>query len=336
MAEKRKRRTLAERQAEKGINVSKPTETNNMVKDTPAPDTHEEVSDNPLLQEVIERDYAKANFRVVGGIIPDSVPSPRLERPTIDLSENQDGGASINAGNNGSQRPIENEQESERGSVHNPAYDSMKPKAQKESARKMARTIVDAYANLNNVVRDHIVKTDMNKLQMKAVKGEFDMDALNVELPVSESETVTVGDVILGTNASADEIFTCSEDFNEETEELWTDILKEKGLGMSPIQRLTWLYVEDMGKKGIAAWGLYKTNKEILNTAMQILAQVKPQTQPRSTEYVPHNEPAPTPAPEVVNEEPATKKTKKEKVVVEEVREAGEGNVANEKVEVVS
>jgi len=353
------RRTLEERKAamsaksdepkvKKTTTVKEPkVEEQPIVSDEPAYD-----ESNPLLQEVVQRDYAKSGFRVVGGDTPDSVPIPRIERPIIDLNE----GSETDLGQSGNNKsPMDDSgrfggggfnnasaSESGSGDFRNPSFDNMKPKAQKESARKMAKTIVDAYQNLNNVIRDNIVKTDINKLQMKAIKGEFDMDALNVELPISESETVTIGEVIEGTNSSANEIFTCSEEFNEETEELWTEILKEKGLGMSPIQRLTWLYVEDLGKKGIAAWGIYKTNKELLNTAMSILSMHKNPQAPRATEYVPHNPPTAQQEPQQPanneSDQPETssqsskpsKKTSKKAdvIVVEELHEVGETNKA--------
>lgn len=269
----RTRRTLEERKAEKGISDSNILETITDVK-------------SPLLVDVIERDYAKDNSRFIGDI-PDSVPVPRNERPVIDLRSADEAPTSAEQFKQSSQQPQQPRQ------PINPSFGEMPKKAQKESSRKLAKTIVSAYANINNVVREHIVKTDVAKLQMKAIKGEFDMDALNVELPISETETVTVGSIISDTNSSADDIFTCSDEFNEETEDLLTEVLNEKGVGMTPMQRLVWLYVEDIGKKGISAWGIWKTNKEILNTAMQILSQVKNPARPVATEYVPYNPPAP-------------------------------------------
>ena len=260
------------------------------------PEHSEQSSRNPLLEPLVERDYTKPNFKVIGGQMPDSVDVPRMERQTIDLREGVNNAEGSNSNIKGNDQP----QESNYGKVENPAFSEMKPKAQKESARKMAKTIVEGYANLNNILRDNVVKTNVEKLQLKAIKGEFDMDALNVELPLSETDVITVNEVIQGTNASADEIFTCSDEFNEETEELWTEVLKEKGLGMSPTQRLTWIYVEDLGKKAIAAWGIWKTNKEILSTAMGILAQMKAPTQPVNTKY---EAPAPPSAPEPTKQE---------------------------------
>lgn len=338
------RKTLEERKAEKGISAKTTIKKGqSKTSDKISENTNSSFDEsNPLLKEVVEREYSKSNLRIIGGEAPDSVPSPKIERPILDLSEpvikpeennaNKSFNSSFNDFNN-----TNNEQEY--GEFHNPAYDNMSKKAQKESARKMAKTIVDAYENINNVIRDNIVKTDMSKLQMKAIKGEFDMDALNVELPISDTETITVGEIIDETNQSAQEIFTCTPEFNEETEDLWTEVLKEKGLGMSPIQRLTWLYVEDLGKKGIAAWGLYKTNKEILNTAMSLLSLSKNPAAPKSTEYIPYNEPQSKPEPQSNNKpEPQITKTeqtpKSEKitkkspktVIVEELHEAGESN----------
>ncbi|NJL75294.1 MAG: hypothetical protein HC892_09950 [Saprospiraceae bacterium] len=309
---------------------------------------NEGYNSNPLLQPLVERDYAKSNVRIIGGDAPFSVDEPLFKRPVIDLRDNGDAESNESSNksnsNNNSHRESQPQQpQQERGQVTNPDFKEMSPKAQKESARALAKTIVGAYANMNNIIRDHLVKTDINKLQTQALQGKFDMDVLTVELPMSETETIQVGEVIQQTNSGADEVFTCSDEFNEETEELWVEILKERGIGMTPIQRLTYLYVEDIGKKGLAAWGIWKTNKEILATAEGILKQLKSSSQPIATEYNAPSSHVSEPKVEIVEDETdevvevvskpkrrAAKRKPKRQAVKKELREVGEANTKTE------
>lgn len=224
---------------------------------------------DPLLEaKTISRDYTKPPVEVMGHI-PDSVPEFEIEQPILDFREKRE---------EIEQPKPDDKPKIERGEIRNPAFDEMSNKGKTESARMLAKSFVGYYQVINEVAKNFLVKTDVAKLEIKAVKGEFDMDALSVSFPISETQYKSVSEIIQHTNESADEIFTCDDDFNRETEDLWTIVLKESGLGMTPSQRLMSLYAEDLGKKAFVAFGLYNTNKQILELASNHIKTLKEQS----------------------------------------------------------
>ncbi len=213
---------------------------------------------DPFLQgKTTEKSYARDNVTVIGSI-PNSVPEDYIERPVIDLR----GGTN-------------QEPKFEPGEVKNPAWEDMSKKQQTQGSEYVAENIISGYVALNTLAKD-FVSFNEDKFMRKALKGEFDMEALDIELPISENgQTVPVRKLLEDVNEMADRAYTVSDKFKEEVRPLLVSICKEKGLGMSPGQQLAFIVGKDALPKIMNMFQIKKAMDYFLTVSLQVLGQYR-------------------------------------------------------------
>ena len=254
------------------VETSTPEPEVKIPKKEPVSNINSNIINEPLLQaKTTEKAYAKDNVNIIGNV-PDSVPEDFIETPTIDLT----------AQDNEPQRPS-----FEPGEVRNPAWDDMSKKQQTMGSEYVAENIINGYVALNNLAKDY-VSFDEQKYVQKAIKGEFDMQALDIELPISEAgQTVPVKELLANVNEMAERTFVVSDKFKDEVRPLLNSLCKEKGWGMSPGQQLLFIVGKDALPKAINIVQIKKTMDYFLGVSLQVLQQYKDYQNSQKTANIP-------------------------------------------------
>ncbi len=217
------------------------------------------ITDPFLSAKTTEKPYATDNVHIQGHI-PSSVPEDVIEIPTVDLR--------IDAG--AQQKTFEP------GEVKNPHWDDMTKKQQTSGSEFIAENVINGYEALNELAKNY-VSFDEQKYIKKAIKGEFDMDALDIELPISEdgSQTIHIRKFLNDTNESAEKIFEVSDKFKDQVRPLLTQIFKDKGWGLSPTTQLLYLVGKDALPKTVAVFQIKEMQKQFLDVALQVLSKYR-------------------------------------------------------------
>jgi hypothetical protein len=233
------------------------------------------IKDPFLSDPVIERDYTKMHAEI-DGEMPYEIPEPVFDKTRV--SFNDDATEDLHdpfLGQQGASRERAPEAEApERGDVKNPAWDEMDAKAKKAGAAYLADTCINAYVMLNNLGKKWCTFSQ-EKLQGMALDGKIDLEVLSVEIPISESDTVTIGDFLDQINSQSEEVFTVSEEFKTAAKPLLIEIFKKKGWGMTIEQRLLALIIEDAAPKVAIAFSIQSQFKTLIKSSMNILKEVK-------------------------------------------------------------
>jgi hypothetical protein len=265
----------------------------------------ETLENEPLVGSAIsKKPYATENLESIGEI-PDSIPEFEFEKQVVNFNEgtmtgmeNEDGSMgsaspsssvmdgqnnfskedsrSFNNGNSERSTRTEKQNPSPLSDVKNPFNDSMTPKQKSQSAEFLADSAIDSYCWLVSMGKDYL-KFDDDKMQAKALVGEFDFDVLRVQIPLNSSgtEKISIHDFLQSMNEQADQIMVVPDEFKEKVRPVLIEIFKKKGWGATPEQRLMLLVAEDAAPKLGAIFQIKKLANKLLENSMQILAQQK-------------------------------------------------------------
>lgn len=246
--------------------------------------------DPTLTAPTVEREYAKANVNVKGDSTAE-IPEPIISPPEIDLSKNNEnnnsfynelGGIDIgqeyenNNISNTLPPKLERESKYEYGSTAMPGMEDIDARTKRKAAEHLADVCISAYVELHELAKSY-VKFDERKMQIKAVKGQFDFAVLNIELPLSEegSETITVAQFIDSINQSADETFVVTEEFKNSVRPLLIKIFAKKGWGMTPEGQLLYIVAQDIVPKIQQMIIIKSYTRTILDISYKILQELK-------------------------------------------------------------
>tara|TARA_R110002096_G_scaffold63690_4_gene155997 strand:- start:8784 stop:10040 length:1257 start_codon:yes stop_codon:yes gene_type:complete len=115
----------------------------------------------------------------------------------------------------------------------------------KGGAEHLAKTVMGVYKGLNGLL---INKTKVSERDMLKKSEEYGFP-IHQTAPVDATTRVSYSDVIESYNQQVDESLEYDDDFHAEAEPLMTQIFETKNIGMSPEQRLGFLFVQDIGMK---------------------------------------------------------------------------------------
>ena len=223
-----------------------------------------------------DREYTKHNVNVQGEL--GEIPEPEIKPPLIDLNaepepQNIEPDPDLSPG-------------FESGPTDMPIEDADK-KTKRAAAKHLATTVLGAYRELNNLAKKW-VQVDEEKLMHKAALGNFNMDVLEVQIPLTDDiipKTVSIKEFLDDLNESAEEVYEVTEEFENEARPLLIEIFMRKNWGLTPEQRLLSLFVQDSIPK-ISALVSFKIQvNQLLNIATQILEnQNNSKDQPETVE----------------------------------------------------
>jgi hypothetical protein len=274
--EERQRRKDLERESSKpDIEIDTNGETDTPDIDTepsffenPLPDNpaHEQIEDdkNPLLnQPVVEADYTKSHAQITGQI-PSEIPEPVIQPPIIDFNN------ATPLDENPLEGPEPVEPKPDRGKITNPAMDDASRKEKTAAVGYLVDTFINIYKQLNKLGLDICTMT-REKMQKLAMEGKFDMRVLDLRIPVTESESISVGQFVDDVNEELKKIMVVKEETETEARSLLTIICKDRGWGLTPVQRLIALGVEDSIPKITAIISIRSQFNQIFKMGMRTI-----------------------------------------------------------------
>lgn len=236
---------------------------------TPKTDVHD-----PFSEPVVEREYT--NFGI-GGDIGETYEvggdefdiEPEIEEPAYASSFNKGGSGQM--GGHQQQPPVQQPIEE----IHNyddfqpfdsggssgggnTEYQDLSPKQKRKMAEETAEAILKTYARFVPIPFKLLSKFNMSKLERMEMSNE-----LNLKMVVQVGG-VTVMDYVEEVNEQVDEIFTITEEMQNEIREPLVDVLMENEIALTPTQRLIIAVGGQLFQMGAMAWQYNKSNKQAL------------------------------------------------------------------------
>ena len=269
----------------------------------------EEMEFNPLGESVNEKSYTRPNVNISQDDLDAPIPEPMFTPPNI----------SSNDGTNGQPKKEKNYEQ------FNPKMEELPKKDKKEGARYVAETIVGIYSFLWEMANKSILFNE-NKLAKLEADGEID---LNMMLPVGDGQVVTIREFAEEYNRQNDGALKVSQEFMDEVLPVLTQILEKRGIGMTPEQKVLYLFAKDSIQKGLVLYQMMGIQREMLKFWREeklTRSGGSPTTPPPPTTQQPitPTPPPPPPSPIVMDEE----------AIVEEYYEQEEVNDFEESLKV--
>jgi hypothetical protein len=211
---------------------------------------------NPLLENVIERDYSTPQVALgdVSDIDEPSFLPPSYEDIIADRQQEQ----------------INNEPSILDNS--NSAYNELEDKDKRIATESLVDTVLDAYEQLHKYA-EYVIKVDEDELMQKQAEGKLD---LNVELPVSENgDTMTLGEFVAQYNEQATTVIKYDKEFGIKVRPAMIRVFLKRGWGMSDEQFLLYMFGKDIAVKSGMMYSLKKTINNTLATMEKIYSREK-------------------------------------------------------------
>lgn len=142
----------------------------------------------------------------------------------------------------------------------NPDFDDLSPSQKRKNAEKDADAIITTWANFLPVIPKKMAKFNIPKLERMEMKGEIEMGMV-----VFVEDGTTFRQYCEGHNNKVDAQFVYTQEMRDAVKEPLVEVLLEKQVAMTPMQRLIKVGVEQMLTFGAAAYGMMMDNKNALN-----------------------------------------------------------------------
>jgi len=144
------------------------------------------------------------------------------------------------------------------------------PAQKRKSAEKTAEALLKLYAQFVPLPFKHWASFKDHKIQKLASEGRLDL-----QMPLENG--ITVKDYIDGQNEQAEEIFTVTQEQQDEIKDPLIDVLLEQELALTPTQRLMMAVGSHLITMGFASYQLAQNNKVALETFEKYHQQTKKQ-----------------------------------------------------------
>ena len=142
----------------------------------------------------------------------------------------------------------------------NPKMDDLSPKQKREGAEKMADALLLSYQKFLPKPFKHFAKFNMRKLKQMEMDDKIELD-----MPVTEDGT-TIQNYCDGVNNEVDRVFVVTDEMKEELREPLVEVLLEKGLALTPLQRLGLGIANHAVQMGINTIQILNSNNVALKT----------------------------------------------------------------------
>lgn len=251
---------------------------------------------DPLTEKnVLERDYTKPTESLDSEIAEPSSIDDTFEMPDdLDDEPSAIGGGSNRGGNNA--------KENKQKEVFNEDLKDLDPSQKRKAFKRTAKAIVMAYKQFSGMPFEYLATKDINEAKMTEyhTTNVLDVDMM-LELP--DDVYLTVRQFFEQQCMQADGLFKLDPEIEHEIEEALTDVLMEKQVALTPMQRLGFYVAQDMGSKIVALVKMKSQTNAVLNHLMeQHKAKVeaekeeeeakkpKPATEPKEANKQPKND----------------------------------------------
>lgn len=228
-----------------------------------APDPDKEIPNvgTPLSEQPKKRSYAGANNEPVNPLEQE----PIIPEPTITSAI---GGNPLNPVEpNNSDTKQETVDPKPKPQPINPDYGDMSPTEKRKNAEKTADVILLNYAEILPLLPKLLVKWDMEKMTLLEIKKE-----IRLSMQINE-EGLTVRDWMSDVNDTADKVYVITDDMKEAIRPSLIDVLMEKGMTMTPMQRLLSAVGTQVLAFGVASFKMAMDNRNALKTFKEYKAR---------------------------------------------------------------
>lgn len=256
---------------------------------------------SPLDGDVKQRDYTKTK-----GINDNTPEYDRVPEPTIlniPPPPTNDGGNDSYGSNSQSNQPEKKQPEK-----LNPDLEGKTPAEVKEGAKMMVNMVLQGYSLIWNQVGQAMRVSD-DKIREWSVDGYIDFE---MQVPVSQTETVTPKDFYEDYNKQVVEIFAVSDEFMNDVRPPMIREFSKRGWGASDMQYIIFAFVKDSGTKALAA----KSLKDSINNLTDQLAEMTKQNRLQYQAQMQYQAQQQSPTPPPVQQ--PTEKLNKEPVYTQE------------------
>ncbi len=261
MAKKRGRPRKVVDGVVENIELEELTESSEPIEDNTANDNFVDEGTNnhhnPFEESVVEREYATP--KVAEGVV-DDIAEPSFIPPSYeDLVQERQGGS---ADDGYSENPFDNP---------NPQVNDLDDKDKKIACESLVDTCLDAYEQLHKYAQ-HIVKVDEEELLQKQAEDKIDLEQI---IPVTESDTMSVGEFVGQFNEQSKTALAYDQDFGIKVRPAMIRVFMKKGWGMSDEQFLMYMFGKDIAIKVGIMYQLKKSINSTLSTLEKVHKQNK-------------------------------------------------------------
>jgi hypothetical protein len=232
---------------------------------------------NPLGENVIEREYTKVN-RIDKSKIKE-IKEPTFEPPVLDSLESEEedkqetepkdvieddfGWDGMGRSNQSSKRKKDDEYDDLSGD------NDLSPSEKRKASEALVDGVIEGYVFLHEIGKRWATISE-DKLVERAMKGEIDLD---MPIPVSETEVLSVQDFIQSYNHSVEEILVVEEEFIEKIRPPLIRIAQKNNVGLSDEALVGILLAKDVGIKAVGVFGLRKSLNKTLEMTTKMYRQ---------------------------------------------------------------
>ena len=236
---------------------------------------------NPMMSDAVdEKGYGNVTAEITGKM-PNKIPEQQIEAPKIDLNEFN---APIEDDTNDSKEPsspkFSNPEpadlpfNSAETDPVNPYTTQMQPKDKKAGAEKLADMILFGYKWLWEQGYTFF-SLEEDRVQKKAIKGRMDIDVLSVKLPMSDTESMRIGDFLDDYNEKLKDLTTVGDEFIEEVKPVLTRIFEKRGIGMTDEQFLIYTIGKDAVPRISGIIGIKIAVNQVLAMGNEMLKELR-------------------------------------------------------------
>jgi len=270
---------------------------------------------NPYQGNVEDKGYNTADPTIIGGGTGDiKIPEAVTEQPTININEAIHGkDLEQEEKEQGGDKPYKEKEKRQPVNVDfgkpeednkpeplNPAMKGLRKKDLKNAAERGADMIFFLYEALQTLGYRWLNLED-EKIQKKAMSGDFDMESLNVPIPLGSNQYITAGQFLQSYNRELRRTLNynpqtgkceLTEEFVEEVRADLIEVLTAKGIGVTPLQNVLFIFGMDIYEKASRLTGLkvqantiLKGINETLHNQRVILNNQKNNTRQSNANY---------------------------------------------------
>ncbi len=190
---------------------------------------------NPYSKPVIERPYTKdmIEAKMGGAIDPNqpetSIPEPTYSQPKVEEEAFTSNWSKPSNTSNTSSKSNDFESQNFAG---NPDLQDLSEKEKRKAAGKTADALLVAYGNYIPMLPTKLSSYNMAKMERLHMGNEID---LNMTV---KADGTTIKRFMIETNYQVEDIFTVTKEMKDDIREPLIDVLMEKQLALTPMQRL--------------------------------------------------------------------------------------------------
>ncbi len=263
----------------------------------------------PSAEKPEERGYAKVNNEPINPAEPEKIiPPPPITTANINVDP-----PPVT-----SEEPITPQPQPEpvKRQPINSSFGMMSPSEQRKNAEKTAEVILTNYAELLPILPKLLVKWDMDKMQLLDIKKEIRLSMMVTD------EGLTIRDWMNNVNKQADEVFVVTDEMKESIRQPLIDVLMERGMAMTPMQRLLSAVGSQVFMFGVASAKMFMQNRTAISTFKAFKAKENNEGGGYSDDHSNDNNNNPPPPTNPVNPSPQNNQNKTQDKSEPEVSEA--------------